>query len=70
MRFRRRAGGLYLWVAGANRDLRVFANPGVFRRFDVDVLDAPLAFTGGYSLRTLSTLRVRLRPVSHRLSAA
>jgi len=98
---------VYLWVAGANRDPRVFANPdeldlsrtiketlvfgrglhhcighllaklqlgeffpAMFARFSVDVLDDPLAFTGGYSFRTLSTLRVRLRPVSHRLSAA
>ena len=44
--------------------------PAMFARFHVDVLDDPLVFTGGYSFRTLSTLRVRLRPLSHRLSAA
>ncbi len=98
---------VYLWVAGANRDPRVFAHPdeldlsrtiketlvfgrglhhcighllaklqlgeffpAMFARFDVEVLDDPLAFSGGTSFRTLSTLRVRLRPVSRRLSAA
>ena len=98
---------VYLWVAGANRDPRVFANPdeldlsrtiketlvfgrglhhcighllaklqlgeffpAMFARFDVEVLDDPLVFTGGTSFRTLSTLRVRLQPVSRRLSAA
>jgi cytochrome P450 len=98
---------VYLWVAGANRDPRVFGNPdeldlsrtiketlvfgrgmhhcighllaklqlgeffpAMFARFHVDVLDDPLVFSGGYSFRTLSTLRLRLRPVSHRLSAA
>jgi cytochrome P450 len=98
---------IYLWVAGANRDPRVFTHPdeldlsrtiketlvfgrglhhcighllaklqlgeffpAMFARFHVDVLDDPLAFTGGYTFRTLSTLRVRLRSVSHRVSAA
>jgi cytochrome P450 len=90
---------IYLWVAGANRDPRVFTHPdeldlsrtiketlvfgrglhhcighllaklqlgeffpAMFARFHVDVLDDPLDFTGGYTFRTLSTLRVRLRP--------
>jgi pimeloyl-[acyl-carrier protein] synthase len=97
---------IYLWVAGANRDPRVFTHPdeldlsrtiketlvfgrglhhcighllaklqlgeffpAMFARFHVDVLDDPLDFTGGYTFRTLSTLRVRLRPVSHGVPA-
>jgi len=89
---------VYLWIASANRDPRVFANPdqldlsrdiketlvfgrgihhcvghllaklqlgeffpAMFQRFDVEVLDDPLDYSGAYTFRTLSTLRVRLR---------
>jgi cytochrome P450 len=103
----RRGDVIYLWVASANRDPRVFAHadeldlsrtiketlvfgrglhhcighllaklqlgeffPAMFTRFHVEVLDDPLVFSGGISFRTLSTLRLRLRPASGRLSAA
>jgi cytochrome P450 len=103
----RRGDVIYLWVASANRDPRVFAHadeldlsrtiketlvfgrglhhcighllaklqlgeffPAMFARFDVEVLDNPLVFSGGISFRTLSTLRLRLRPASGQLSAA
>jgi cytochrome P450 len=103
----RRGDVIYLWVASANRDPRVFAHadeldlsrtiketlvfgrglhhcighllaklqlgeffPAMFARFDVEVLDDPLVFSGGISFRTLSTLRLRLRPASGQLSAA
>ncbi len=44
--------------------------PAMFERFDVQVLDRPLDFTGGYAFRTLSTLKIRVRPASDRRSAA
>jgi cytochrome P450 len=103
----RRGDVIYLWVASANRDPRLFAHadeldlsrtiketlvfgrglhhcighllaklqlgeffPAMFARFDVEVLDDPLVFSGGISFRTLSTLRLRLRPASGQLSAA
>ncbi|MET0659449.1 MAG: cytochrome P450 [Steroidobacteraceae bacterium] len=44
--------------------------PAMFERFDVEVLDHPLNYSGGYAFRTLSTLNVRVKPASHRRSAA
>ncbi len=98
---------VYLWVASANRDPRVFATPddldlsrqiketlvfgrgihhcighllaklqlgeffpAMFERFTVEVLDDPLDYSGGYAFRTLSSLTIRVQPVSDRRSAA
>jgi cytochrome P450 len=44
--------------------------PAMFERFDVELLDHPLDFSGGYAFRTLSTLRIRVKPVRGRRSAA
>jgi pimeloyl-[acyl-carrier protein] synthase len=44
--------------------------PAMFERFDVEVLDHPLDYSGGYAFRTLSSLNVRVRPASDRRSAA
>jgi cytochrome P450 PksS len=44
--------------------------PAMFRRFRVQVLDDPLDFSGGYAFRTLSALRVRVKPARDRCSAA
>jgi cytochrome P450 len=103
----RRGEVVYLWVASANRDPRVFATPdeldlsrqiketlvfgrgihhcighllaklqlgeffpAMFERFAVEVLDDPLDYSGGYAFRTLSSLTIRVQPVSDRRSAA
>jgi cytochrome P450 len=44
--------------------------PAMFERFDVEVLDHPLLYSGGYAFRTLSKLNVRVKPASRRRSAA
>jgi pimeloyl-[acyl-carrier protein] synthase len=44
--------------------------PAMFERFDVEVLDRPLDFSGGYAFRTLSSLNIRVRSVRGRRSAA
>ena len=44
--------------------------PAMFERFDVELLDHPLDFSGGYSFRTLSTLEIRVKPVRDPRSAA
>lgn len=36
--------------------------PACFARFNVDILDDPLDFSGGYAFRTLSTMNVRFTP--------
>lgn len=101
----RKGDVIYLWVASASRDPRVFSNPdeldlsrnireslvfgrgihhcighflaklqlgeffpAMFERFDVEILDDPLDYNGGYSFRTLSTLNVRVTPRQGRLS--
>jgi cytochrome P450 len=98
---------IYLWVASANRDPRVFQDPdtfdlsrnikeslvfgrgihhcvghflaklqlgeffpALFGRFAVEVLDDPLDYSGGYAFRTLSSLRIRVKPRTGRRSAA
>ncbi len=103
----RRGEVVYLWVASANRDPRVFADadsldlsrqiketlvfgrgmhhcighllaklqlgeffPAMFERFAVEILDDPLDYSGGYAFRTLSSLTIRVKPVSDRRSAA
>jgi len=103
----RRGDVVYLWVASASRDPRVFTNPdaldlsrniketlvfgrgihhcvghflaklqlgeffpALFQRFQVQLLDDPLDFSGGYAFRTLSTLHVRVEPARDHRSAA
>jgi cytochrome P450 len=103
----RRGDVIYLWVAGAHRDPRVFANPdtldlsrtiketlvfgrgihhcvghllaklqlgeffpAMFERFNVQVLDDPLIFSGGYAFRTLTALHIRVRPAVGQRTAA
>ncbi|MET0985403.1 MAG: cytochrome P450 [Steroidobacteraceae bacterium] len=44
--------------------------PAMFERFDVEVLDHPLDYSGGYAFRTLSKLNLRVKPASDRRSAA
>ena len=38
--------------------------PAMFERFVVEVLDDPLDYSGGYAFRTLSSLTIRVQPVS------
>jgi pimeloyl-[acyl-carrier protein] synthase len=93
----RRGDVIFLWVASANRDPRVFDHsdeldlarniketlvfgrgihhcvghflaklqlgvsfPAIFARFNVELLDDPLDFSGAYSFRTLNTLNIRI----------
>jgi hypothetical protein len=42
----------------------------MFERFEVEVRDHPLDFSGGYAFRTLSSLNIRVKSVHGRRSAA
>jgi pimeloyl-[acyl-carrier protein] synthase len=44
--------------------------PAMFERFEVEVRDDPLDFSGGYAFRTLSSLNVRVKSAKGRRSAA
>jgi cytochrome P450 len=44
--------------------------PAMFERFEVEVRDHPLDFSGGYAFRTLSSLNIRVKSVHGRRSAA